>query len=126
MAYFAAINWLALLVFAALILNIAMFALSLSGHVPAHQKFTGVQAWQHRALFVSCIVVVAFSTAKALGLAMGSLPAPIAIIGAGGALLVAPLLLAKLPDSIVDSRRGLVALAAIAAFLAFLAGRIPA
>jgi hypothetical protein len=126
LAYFAAINWQAFAVFSALIAIIAVFALSLSGHFPAEPKKRELKDWPGRALLVSCIIVVAFCTAKALGLAMGHLPAPIAIIGAGGSLLAAPLLLQKLPDSFIDSRGGLAALAGVAAVLAFLAGRVAA
>ncbi len=124
MAYLAAVNWLALLLFAALIVTIAMFGLSLSGHFPAPQN-RQLKDWPARALIICSIIVVAFCTAKALGLAMGRLPAPIAIIGAGAALLVAPLILKSLPDSFVDGRRGLVTLAGVAAFLAFFTSRVP-
>ncbi|MFM9939263.1 MAG: hypothetical protein ACKVP7_07195 [Hyphomicrobiaceae bacterium] len=125
MAYLAAVNWLALLLFAALVMTIAMFGLSLSGHFPAPQK-RELKDLPGRALLIFSIVVVAFSTAKALGLAMGRLPPPVAVIGAGAALLAAPLALKKLPDSFVDGRLGIVTLAAIAAFLSYFTARFPA
>jgi hypothetical protein len=43
------------------------------------------------------------------------------VLGAGGAVLVAPLLLQPLPDSFVNGRRGLITFALAASVLACLA-----
>lgn len=124
MAYLAAIHWPALLLFSALILVIALFALSLSGHFPVVRPGRDAQAYLTRALLVTCIIVIALVTATALGFALRLLPGPMAIIGAGTALLAAPQVLPMLPDRFVDGRRGMVVLAALAAALAWLSGRL--
>jgi len=47
------------------------------------------------------------------------LPWPAAVIGAGAAVLAAPLLLRPLPDAFVNGRAALVAFASASALLAF-------
>lgn len=122
MAYFAAVNWLALLLFAAMILTVAVFGLSLSGHFPAQHRKPELQDRLGRLIVVACILAVALAAAKAIGLSMALLPAPVAIIGAGLALLAAPLVLQRFPDNFVDGRTGLITLAAFASVLGYLSG----
>lgn len=124
MAYFAALNWAALVLFSALVLTIALFGLSLSGHFPTQAQKLGSKDVITRAVVVSCIIIVALSTAKTFGIALKHLPAPMAIIGGGAALLAAPLVLQRFSDTFVDGLRGIVALAAISLALILIAGRV--
>lgn len=124
MPYLSAVNWPGLVLFSGLVLVIALFGLSLSGHFPAEHRKPDLQGRLGRLVLVVAILAVALAAAKAIGLATGGLPAPVAIIGAGAALLAAPLVLQRLPDSFVDSRAGLVSLAALATALAWLTGRV--
>ena len=124
MAQLQAINFGALALFSTLVLVIAVFGLSLSGHFPAEHRKPGMQGPLGRLILVGCIITVALSASIAIGLALGRLPPPAAIIGGGLALLAAPLVLQRLPDAFVDGRRGLLTLAALAAALAWLANQI--
>lgn len=124
MAYLAAINWPALALFAALMLTIAMFGLSYSGHFPAEHQAEKFKTLPGRLVMVGTVLVIAICAAKMLGLAIAHVPPPAAIIAGGAALLVAPLVLQNFPDSFVDGRRGLIALAAAAALLTVLAGKL--
>lgn len=123
MAYLAAVNWLALLLFAAMVLTIAVFGLSLSGHFPAEHRKPELRDRLGRLIIVVCILAVALAAAKAIGLSMALLPPPVAIIGAGLALLAAPMVLKHFPDKFVDGRIGLVALAVFASLLGYLSGK---
>ena len=124
MHYLSAVNWLGFAVFVALIMVIAMFGLSLSGHFPAEHQKPEMRAWHGRLLLVASIIAIAISAAQAFGLAFGQLPPAIAIIGLGGALLAAPLILQKIPDTIVNGRRGLIGFAALATALAWITNRL--
>jgi hypothetical protein len=122
--YFAALNWAALVLFSVLVLTIALFGLSLSGHFPMQAQKLGRKDWGTRAVVASCVVVVALATAKTFGIALYHLPAPMAIIGGGAALLAAPLALQRFPDTFVDGLRGIVVLATISLALVLIAGRV--
>ena len=124
MQYLAQINWPVTVLFSVLVLAIALFGLALSGHFPVEHQKPELKAWHGRLLLTGSIITVALGAANGFGLALEVLPAPIAIIAAGGALLAAPLVLQRFPDSFVDGRRGLVALAAVVALLAWLCGRV--
>ncbi len=124
MAYFAALNWTALVLFSVLVLTIALFGLSLSGHFPTQAQKLGQKDVLTRAVVVSCIIVVALATARTFGIALHHLPAPMAIIGGGAALLAAPLVLQRFPDTFVDGLRGIVVLATISLALVLIAGRV--
>jgi len=123
-AYFAALNWAALVLFSTLVLTIALFGLSLSGHFPTQAQKLGRKDVATRAVVVSCIVVVGIAAAKTVGIALHHLPAPMAIIGGGAALLAAPLVLQRFPDTFVDGLRGIVVLATISLALVLIAGRV--
>ncbi len=122
MAYFSAVSWLAFGQFFLLVLLIALFGLALSGHLPLQARDAQDTSLFDRLTIVATVAIVALAAVRTIGLGLGALPGPIAIIGAGGALLLAPLLLRALPDSFVDGRRGLIVLAALTASLAYLPG----
>lgn len=124
MAYLAAINWGVAGIFTAMILVIAMFGLSLSGHFPLKNQKPELQDRLGRLVLIGSILVVALAAAKAMGMAIGTLPGPIAILCAGAALLAAPIVLKLFSDAFVDGRRGLIGLAVIASMLSILANKL--
>ncbi len=123
MAYLTSVNWLAVFLFSALVLVIVMFMLSVAGHFPKEQRRAEFKDRLGRLVIAVCSIAVAVATAKTFGLAATAIPPPIAIIGAGAALLGAPLVLRYLSDSFVDGRVGLVSLAALASILSYFAGQ---
>ncbi len=125
MTYLNSFSWVGLLLFATQLLVIAMYGLCFSGHFPAEHQRPELKEWPGRVVLAASILVIAVCAAQALGFALHRLPVAAAIIGAGLALLCAPLVLQSLPDSFVDGRRGLAALAAVAAGLAYVARTLP-
>lgn len=121
MAYLAAVNWPALILFSALVLSVSMYGLSLSGHFPADQRPADLRGPAGQAILGGTGMAVAICGLLALRLAWLAVPVPMAIIGAGGALLAAPLVLQMFPDKFVDGRGGLMALAGASAVLALAA-----
>ena len=99
------------------ILVLALYGLTAAAHFPAERRAlqfrTGVDA-----LVLWATLLLAGLTVVMTLLAMRALPWPVAILAAGGALLVAPLLLQPLPDSFVNGRRGLLVFAGLAVALA--------
>lgn len=120
----ASMSWPAAALLAATVLILAMFGLTLIGHFPVAQRRAEFKTTAGRLLLALSIVVVALVTAKTLGFAIERVPGPVAIISTGAALLAAPVLLQKLPDSFVDGRRGLIVLASMAAALAWVGQRL--
>ncbi len=117
MAYLAAVNWPALILFSALVLSVSMYGLSFSGHFPAEQRPAELQGPAGQAILGGTGVAVAICAFLTLRLAWLAVPVPLAIIGAGGALLAAPLVLQMFPDRFVDGRSGLMVLAGVSAVL---------
>jgi hypothetical protein len=110
--------------FASLVLVIALFCLCLSGHFPIEHQKPELRAWHGRTLLVGSIILIVIASAKAFGFALERLPAPFAIIAGGAALLAAPLVLQRFPDSFVDGRRGIATLAALATALTIFVERL--
>jgi hypothetical protein len=101
-------------------LCVALYGLAASGHFPADQrneKFQG--AWGAFLLWSTLAAGLLAAMVTALGWWAAG-PWYVAVIGAGGAILFAPLLLKAFPDRFVDGRRGLVILAAGALLFATL------
>ncbi len=124
MTYLAGIQWPSLIAFTVQVLVIALLLLCLSGHFPfAHQQ-PKLKELPGRLLLAACVLIVAVSIAQLIGLVNRQLPIPVAIIAGGLALLSAPLVLQRLPERFVDGRRGLAALAGLAAAMAYLITRL--
>jgi hypothetical protein len=117
-------DWPALAVFIALILSVSLYGLTVSGHFPSEHRDEALRTATGAAVLWLTMLVCAAATAYAIIFASRSLPWYAAVLGAGGALLVAPLLLQPLPDSFVNGRRGLVTFALAAAALAWQASRL--
>ena len=122
--YLAGISWISAAAFSLQVLVITLLFLCLSGHFPfAHQQ-PKLKELPGRLLMAASVLLGAISVAQVIGFANRQLPIPVAIICAGLALLVAPLVLQRLPESFVEGRRGLAALAALAATMVYLMTRL--
>jgi hypothetical protein len=112
-----ATGWSALL-FAALVLAGALYALSLSGHFPSEHRGAALRG-ASGTVFIG--VTAALSLASlAFGLIAGwsKVPWYALVIAGGAALLGAPLVLMKFPDQFVNGRSALAAFSGITAALA--------
>jgi hypothetical protein len=119
-------DWPALVVFVALVLSVSLYGLTVSGHFPSeHRGETLRSAGGTVVLWLTMLVCVAAAT-YAVAFASRTLTWYVAVIGGGGALLIAPLLLQPLPDTFVNGRRGLIAFAFAALAFAWLASRLGA
>jgi hypothetical protein len=113
-----------LIVFMGLVLTLALYGLTASGHFPAEARADSLKSGAGSAVLWSTIAIAIVILAAALAFAWLRLPLYAAVIGGGAMVLIAPLLLQPLPDSFVDGRRGLVAFCALALGLALIAGRL--
>lgn len=93
-----------LLALAALLLAAALLALSASGHFP---RRTGSQDDPGALALWSSMLAGLAATAVGLAAAWQHLPWPPAVIAGGLAILAAPLVLQRFPDSFVDGRGAL-------------------
>jgi hypothetical protein len=109
---------LALVLFIALLLFAALTALAASGHFPPEHRAASLRSGVGRAILFGACAVAAFSLAVGIAVAWLVLPWAAAVIGAGAAMLAAPLLLRPLPDAFVNGRAALVAFASASALLA--------
>ena len=114
----------ALVLLVALVTVLMLFGLTAAGHFPAERRSSTWHCAAGDVILWGSMLVAALSAAAALWFAVRRLPWPQAVIAAGLGLLVAPLVLQRLPDRFVDSRRGLLALAGLAAALAVAAHRL--
>ena len=110
-----------LALFTVLVLTVALYGLTLAGHFPAEHRGETLRSQQGTLIIAATAVIVTLAGAMALSLAVNALPWPAAVIAGGAALLVAPLVLQKFAESIVDGRGGLLGFATLAAGLAALA-----
>ena len=117
-----AISELAL--FMALVLMLALYGLTVSGHFPVECRMPALMSPAGSAIIWSTLAVSLLAAIVALALAWQRLPLAAAIIGGGGMILFAPLLLQSLPDSFVDDRRGLITFAGLGAAIALLGSRL--
>jgi hypothetical protein len=115
-----------LALFMALVLVLALYGLTVSGHFPEEHRAASLKTVGGRLLLWGTIALCAALTIAALAFAWQQLPAPAAIIAGGAMVLIAPLLLQPLPDSFVNGRRGLITFTVIGVGLALAAGTIAA
>ena len=112
------IDWVALGLLMGSLLLTALYGLAASGHFPAEFRPAKLQrGWGALALW-GTMLATSLAGAVALVFAWRALPWYATVIGAGAALLFAPLLLQPLPDTFVNGRRGLLVFAAGTAVLA--------
>ncbi|HEY6701491.1 MAG TPA: hypothetical protein VI137_11875 [Pseudolabrys sp.] len=109
-----------LAVFVALILLASLQALSASGHFPEASRLPAISQGSGPLVLWTSMVVTAGSVAAGIAAAWMLIPWYAAVIGGGGAILLAPLALQVFPDRIVDGKTALIGFAAAAAGLAAL------
>lgn len=117
-------SWPAMSLFVAQACILALYGLTVSGHFPAEHRMPSLRTAAGATLLWGTIAVALCAGGTAVMLAARTLPWAAAVIGAGAAILFAPLILQSLPDSFVDSRRGLILLAGAAGLLAILSLRM--
>jgi hypothetical protein len=114
----------ALAIFMGLVLVLALYALTVSGHFPAEYRDPSLRTGIGRAVLWATLAIACLLALAAIAVAWRSLPFYATVIAAGAMLLLAPLLLRPMPDSFVNGRRGLIVLAAIGTVLALLASHV--
>jgi hypothetical protein len=108
----------AVLLFIALVLSVALTALAASGHFPPEHRASSLRSGAGRAILFGACAVSALALVVGAATAWAVLPWPAAVIGAGAAMLTAPLVLRPLPDAFVNGRAALLAFAGASALLA--------
>jgi len=117
------IDWVALVLLMGTVLLVALYGLAASGHFPAEFRPEKLQRGWGALVLWGTMIATSLAGVASLVLAWRALPWYATVIGAGAALLFAPLLLQPLPDSFVNGRRGLLVLAAGSVVLAALMSR---
>lgn len=110
--------WLPLALFVALVLVAALYALAASGHFPREHRAPSLSHGLGAAILFGSMAAVAFCVLAGLVIAWRAVPWYATVIGAGLAILAAPLLLQQCPDRFVDGRASLLSFAAAAVILA--------
>lgn len=110
--------WRELALFVGLVLLVALYGLTASGHFPVEYRSGKLKSRWGAALLWGTMFIAGLAAAVGLMRGVGALPWYAAVIGAGAVLLFAPLLLQPLPDSFVNGRRGLLIFSAGAALFA--------
>jgi hypothetical protein len=110
-----------LAVFMALVLVLALYALTVSGHFPAEYRAPSLNTAAGRVLLWGTLALCAAVTVLVARFAWRHVPLYAAAIGGGAMLLAAPLVLRPLPDSFVNGRGGLLFFAAVALCLVLIA-----
>jgi hypothetical protein len=111
---------LPLVLFTMLMLAASLHGLTASGHFPRETRLPAMATGAGRAVLWVTIVTVLACLLVGLLAAWRSIPWYAAVIGGGGGILVAPLVLQWFPDRFVDGKRGLIAFAAAALVLTLL------
>jgi hypothetical protein len=107
-----------LVIFVALMLCAWLQALSASGHFPKGSRLPALAQGFGPVILWASIIVTASSVIAGIAAAWTRIPWYAAVIGGGGAILLAPLALQVFPDRIVDGKAALIGFAAVAAVLA--------
>ena len=109
-----------LVLFTMLMLVISLHGLTASGHFPRETRLPAMAAGTGPAVLWLTILVVLTCLLVGLFAAWRLIPWYAAVIGGGGGILVAPLVLQWFPDRFVDGKRGLLTFAAAALALTLL------
>jgi hypothetical protein len=109
-----------LALFVALLLVASLQALSASGHFPKASRLPALSQGSGPVVLWMSMVVTAVTVVAGIAAAWVLIPWYAAVIGGGGAILLAPLALQVFPDRIVDGKTALIGFAAAAAVLAAL------
>ena len=114
------IDWRIMGLLVGSLLLAALYALAASGHFPKEHRPPALREGWGAMVLWGTLMATGAAAAAAVGVAWGALPWYAIVIGGGAALLFAPLLLQPFPDSFVNGRRGLLALAGGAILLSVL------
>jgi hypothetical protein len=114
------IDWVALALLVACVLLSALYGLAASGHFPAQSRHATLQRGWGDLVLWGTMAATTLAAGAAAVLGWTYLPWQPAVIGAGGALLFAPLLLRRAPDGFLNGPRGLLAFSLGALILAVL------
>ncbi len=109
-----------LALFTMLMLAISLHGLTASGHFPRETRLPAMTAGAGPAVLWLTILAVLGALLVGLFAAWRLIPWYAAVIGGGGGILLAPLVLQWFPDRFVDGKRGLLAFAAAALLLSAL------
>ena len=109
-----------LALFTMLMLAVSLHGLTASGHFPRETRLPTMAAGAGPAVLWLTILIVLASLLVGLFAAWRLIPWYAAVIGGGGGVLVAPLVLQWFPDRFVDGKRGLLSFAAAALLLSLL------
>ena len=105
---------IALVLFTALMLFVSLHGLSASGHFPRASRLPDMATATGSAVLLGSIVIAVLCVVVALAAAWVLIPWYAAVIGGGGAILVAPLVLQWFPDRFVDGKGALIGFACAA------------
>jgi hypothetical protein len=109
-----------LTIFVLLMLFATLQLLSASGHFPKTSRLPPIAQGSGPAVLWVSMIVTAGSVVAGIAAAWMLIPWYAAVIGGGGAILLAPLALQVFPDRVVDGRIALIGFAAATAVLAAL------
>ena len=109
-----------LAIFMALLLALALFGLSASGHFPRHYRAPALSSGPGRAILHGSIATALICLSVAIVGAWLLIPWYAAVIGGGLAILCAPLVLQRCPDRFVNGYGALLAFAGASVALAVL------
>lgn len=107
-----------LALFTATVLALSVYCLVVSVHLPREHRSEAFQRGVGAYVLWGSIAVSCMAAALALRVALVDLPPYAAVIAGGAAMLVAPLVLKLLPDSLLDGLAGPALFAASATVLA--------
>ena len=107
-----------LMLFTMLMLAVSLHGLTASGHFPRETRLPAMATGSGLTVLWLTIVIVLACLVVGLFAAWRLIPWYAAVIGGGGGILVAPLVLQWFPDRFVDGKRGLLTFAAAALVLA--------
>lgn len=111
---------LPLILFTLLLLALSLLALTASGHFPAEHRAPAVASGFGLVLLYGAMAFAVLCLLAGLIAAWRLIPWYAAVIGGGGAILIAPLVLQKFPDRFVDGRQSLSIFAGVSVVLAVL------
>jgi hypothetical protein len=109
---------LPLILFMAVVLFTALSGLAASGHFPAPHRAPALRSRLGACILFGSLAISMLSLATGLLLVGRMVPWYAAVIGSGGMLLVAPLVLRPLPDHFVNGRSALIVFASASMFAA--------
>ena len=117
---------LPLLLFMALVLAASLCGLAASGHFPREHRSPALKSRMGEFILIGSLVIAMLCLGVGVAVAWRTVPWYAAVIGGGGVLLAAPLLLRPFPDAFVNGRAALVTFAGASMVLAVLLLRTPA